>query len=73
MTQYHNFVGIDIGKDSFYVAFYGDPAVSVYLNTAEGRQKFYQDHLVKSHVRVDFFSPGINAPFDTVGINSLFS
>jgi len=44
MTQYHNFVGIDIGKDSFFVAFHGETLTTTYPNTDGGRQKFYEDH-----------------------------
>ena len=41
MTQYHHFVGIDISKYDFYVAFYGNKTVSTYPNTEEGFAEFF--------------------------------
>lgn len=46
-TQYHNFVGIDISKDDFYVAFYQDTRCFVYPNTEVGMTKFCMEHSAK--------------------------
>jgi transposase len=46
-TKYHNFVGIDISKNDFYVAFHQDPRCFVYPNTKAGMTKFCGEHSEK--------------------------
>jgi transposase len=44
MTIYHNFIGIDISKPSFFVAVHGQNKVKEYDNTPLGINAFLQDH-----------------------------
>ena len=43
MTQYHTFIGIDIGKSDFYVAVNTQKETPEYQNTAVGIKKFIND------------------------------
>jgi transposase len=43
MNTYHNFIGIDIGKNNFTVALYGQKAVKEYTNDSLGIKQFFKD------------------------------
>lgn len=44
MTLYNKFIGVDIGKLTFYAAVHGDKKISEYDNTAEGIELFIEDY-----------------------------
>jgi transposase len=44
MKSYRNFIGIDIGKKSFFVNLYGKKPVKEYENTSEGIKKFLKSY-----------------------------
>lgn len=44
MTKYHNFIGIDIGKDSFVVNLYANKNVDEFENTNSGIRKFFKQY-----------------------------
>ena len=44
MKEYQNFIGIDIGKYSFFVAIYGEKTTSEYKNNASGIKQFIKNH-----------------------------
>jgi len=43
MTSYQNFIGIDIGKDSFFVCVNGSKSTSSYANTSDGIDLFMNE------------------------------
>ena len=47
MTTYNNFIGIDIGKFTFFVALHGSKIVKEYDNTEEGINLFIKDFKVE--------------------------
>ena len=44
MTVYNKFIGIDIGKLTFYAAAHGDKKINEYENNAEGIELFIKDY-----------------------------
>jgi transposase len=44
MKQYHNFIGIDIGKFNFFVALHGQKEVNTYTHDEAGIQDFFIDY-----------------------------
>ena len=47
MELYNNFLGIDIGKFTFFVATYGSNKAQEYENTSPGIKDFLSDHKKK--------------------------
>lgn len=52
MALYHNFIGIDIGKDSFFVSIFGQEPVQEFENTDKGIKVFTKKH--KKHLAKGF-------------------
>ena len=45
--MYHSFAGIDIAKDEFFVAMYGQTEVLSYSNNADGFNQFLAQYAEK--------------------------